>query len=278
MPHATWLVGACLFAVALSSCGRAPVLPPGAGGAAAAPRQDVFQVPPDRSLNAADYIEAGLPTYDHPWQPAEMGLAAQVLTEVSAGNPAALPRFQSEKSGIVFARLVARDNLDLYANAAYPLEARYESSLAHLQGLVKLLHLYTAAGEADLTGDSELLELMDAQVRLAAVIHSLAAQVVAGLDRNDPRASALPQMQAGSEKIVDGCLVTLTERDFYRTAELKRFAEMLQESLPGLLPHLSPAGREKLLARLRALPEEGVVSDMRPELEALRDAATAPAR
>ena len=275
MTRATRLAGACLIAVAITGCGRAPLAPQGAGPAAAgAPLQDVFQVPPDRSLNAADYIAAGLPAYDHAWQPAELGLAAQVLTDLAAGNPAALPRYQSVKSGAVFARLVARNNLDLYANATFPLEARYQSSLAHLQGLVKLLNLYSAAGDANLTGDSELLELMIAQVRLAVVIHSLAEQVVAGLDPNDPSAAALPRMQAGSEKIVDGCLVTLTERNAYRTSELKRFAGMLQESLPALMPHLSSAGREKILARLRALPEEGVVSDMRPELEALRDVVT----
>lgn len=68
----------------------------------------------DQSLTEEEYAALGMPTHDRLWSDAEMAKAASVLQTLGQNAPEHLPRFNSKRSGKVFARLAARENLEAY--------------------------------------------------------------------------------------------------------------------------------------------------------------------
>src|SRR5687768_13419983 len=80
--------------------------------AAAGPAAEPSNAIRDHSLPADKYIELGLPSYDRTWSGPEMTAAANALRSIAATSPQQLPRLNSGRSGAVFARIMAPDNLD----------------------------------------------------------------------------------------------------------------------------------------------------------------------
>jgi hypothetical protein len=70
----------------------------------------------DESLTSDEYIRLGMPAHDREWSVAEMTDAAQVLTLLVQKGYVKLPRYKSERSGEVFARLVSPQKLALFTN------------------------------------------------------------------------------------------------------------------------------------------------------------------
>lgn len=122
---------------------------------------------PDQSLPAADYITLGLPSYDRPWIGQDMAVAASKLQSLS---PEKLPRFNSSRSGQVFARIVARDNLNFFRTGSLPIEIRISSSLDYLGGISAIIKLYASAFMANKATGDDLIELMGANLQAVQVV------------------------------------------------------------------------------------------------------------
>src|SRR5580704_15216011 len=87
---------------------------------AAAPAKAAADAPTDQSLTTEQYVELGLPAPDRPWTGEEMTQAAEVLSRIAAGGAERLPRYRSERSGEVFARLTSADNLEVVTRDSLP--------------------------------------------------------------------------------------------------------------------------------------------------------------
>src|SRR4051812_40964048 len=98
-----WLA---LLLVAAWGCGTGATERPQATAPDQAP-----SAPPDRSLTRDEYMKAGAPAPDKPWSAAEMAAAAKALSAILEKNPDGLPRYQSERSGDLFARVISDENL-----------------------------------------------------------------------------------------------------------------------------------------------------------------------
>jgi len=241
------------------------------------PTQSDLQPPTDKSLTLDEYIEAGIPAHDRSWSGDDMTRAANILVAIAQKDASHLPRYHGEHSGKAFERLTADENLDLYRNRSLPLEQRLPDALNYMQSANQILKLYLAAFNQNAVGDSELVELSGAQLRVTVVMIELANEFLPTLDKDDPtypvRMQGLQRMKNGMASTVAGSLQTLTESHAYRTSELKRFAGHLEATLPDILPELPDGSRAESLIRLRSFLDDPKMQHLKPELDILVAAA-----
>ncbi len=129
--------------------------------------------PADKSLALEQLIEAGMPAHDRDWSGNDMTRAANILAAIAQKDAGHLPRYRSQPSGRAFERLTANEILDLYRNRSLPLEQRFFDALNYMQSSNEILRLYLAAFNQHVVGDSELIELAGAQLRVSVVMITL---------------------------------------------------------------------------------------------------------
>lgn len=236
------------------------------------PQSDV-RPPADKSLPLEKYIEAGLPAHDRNWSGGDMTRAATILMAIAQTDMGHLPRYRSQLSGAAFERLTANENLDMYRDRRLPLEQRLPDALSFMQSGNQILSLYLAAFGQQAVGDSELVELAGAQLRLSVVMIALVNEFLPTLDKDDPtypvRMNGLRQMKGGLATIVAGSLQTLTESHAYRTSELKRLVGYMQRTFPDILPELPEGSRTEFVVRLRSFSDDPRMQHLNPELDQL---------
>jgi hypothetical protein len=233
-------------------------------------------VPADHSLTPDAYIQAGVPALDRPWSGEDMAKAARVLTALSGKDPGNLPRFRSERSGAVFARLTSTENLEAFRNRKVPIETRFPQAIGYGEPLNAILKLYLSAFLKNAIGDSEIVELLGAQLRIMVMAMELVDEFIPTLDKNDPkfkvRMQGLEKMKQGLAMMAAGGLLTLTEVDSYRSGERARLVGYMKETFPAIVPRLLPDARAETLARLEALEKDPKLQDLQPGLTELRTA------
>ncbi len=239
--------------------------------------QSDVRPPADKSLTLEIYIEAGLPAHDRNWSGDDMTRAAKILAAIAQTDTGHLPRYRSQHSGAAFERLTANDNLDMYRSRSLPLEQRLPDALNYMQSSNQILKLYLAAFNQHAVGDSELVELAGAQLRVSVVMIRLVNEFLPTLEKDDPtypvRMDGLRRMKGGMASVVAGNLQTLTESHAYRTSELKRLVGYMQSTLPDILPELSEGSRTESLIRLRSFSDDPQMQHLNPELDQLLAAA-----
>jgi hypothetical protein len=238
------------------------------GGAPADPKASV-----DESLTSEEYLRLGLPAQDREWSGDDMARAAKTLESLAQKGYRQLPRYKSERSGEVFARLTSPQNLDGFKNRTLPLEARFPESLNYLQGSNAVLKLYLAGYLKKEVRDTELIELVGALLRTTAVMLELVDEFLPTIKKDDPtyqvRMQGLDQMRRGLASIVAGSLKTLTERESYRASELVKLVGYMQETMPVIVPRLPPGARTETLLRLEKMQEDPALKDLQPGLREL---------
>ena len=231
------------------------------------------KAPRDESLTSEEYIRLGLAAPDREWSGNDMVEAEKVLASLANKGYRQLPRYQSERSGEVFARLTSPQNLNLFRNRSLPLEARLPQSLSYFQAGGQIFKLYLSAFLKKDVRDSELVELMGAQFRSTAVVLEIVDEFLTTLKKDDPkyqvRMQGLEQMKQGLASIVAGGLQTLTERESYRGNELARLVGYMQETFPMIVPRLLPGAGAETLIRLEKLQTDSAMKDLEPGLREL---------
>lgn len=227
----------------------------------------------DKSLTPAAYIELGLPADDREWAGPDMEKANAVLSELVKEDPAKLPRFNSPRSGKVFARLTNPANLSIANNRSLPMDWRMSHMLSYFTAATAVAKMYLAADPRALTLGAEQLELLGSTLHAAVALAALAAELVPTLDPKDPtypvRMKGLQGMRGGLATMVSGCLMTLTEAQ-YAERDRARLLGHLEETLPRLFPHLPDGMKAELPVRLRELEADPKMNFAADRLHALR--------
>lgn len=199
-----------------------------------------------------------------------MAKAVAVLENFASTDAAQLPRYRSKKSGLLFDRLTADDNLGLYRNKTLPLELRFPDAMQYLESFNKLSKVYLSAFIKKKVGDSELIENMGATLRITVVMISLVNEFLQTIDINDPnnavRKQGLEQMKNGMSNVVAGALQTLTESSAFRSSERKRLCRSLQSTLPEILPELSDATQAEFRSTMKSFIGDSALQNLNPEL------------
>jgi hypothetical protein len=142
----------------------------------------------------------------------------------------------------------------------------------------QLMKLYFHAYNQQAVGSSELIELLNAQLKMTAVLVTLMHEFIPTLDPADPtypvRMQGLAKMRNGTATLVSGCLDTLTERHVYTTVDRQRHLECLEETLPELMLGVPESSRSEFLVRLRSFQQDAQMSDLEPQLSRVTDAVS----
>lgn len=272
MSQPSKIVIAVLTALALLpaafGCSKAPTPVSGqANRSDATGKQDDAHA--DASLTVEQYVRLGMPAPDREWSPQDMLRAYEVLAALAKEDHQQLPRYQSERSGQMFARIASPQNLNQFKNAALPLEVRMTGAVSFAQVSHQLLSVYLSGFVNDQTRDTELVELTGMVFRMTVFLVSLVDEFLPTIKSDDPRyqvrIDGLEQMKRGMASMVAGTLDSLSARE-YRTDELKRLISYLQETLPGILPQLSEVARTETALRLEKMQNDDSFNELQPQL------------
>jgi len=227
-------------------------------------------VPADDSLTTAEYVGLGAPPPDRPWSGDDMATMETVLAKVVQQGPRRLPRFQSARSGAVFARMTSPGDLAAFTDRSVPLETRAPQALKYTKATQEIGKLYVNAFLKRETGDSEMLEIQAAWVRSAALLSGFVDEIEPTLKKPRPesamRLQGLAEVKRGNTLVVQSAIMSLTETHAYRASERIRFIGHLRETLPVILPKLEPGPRDDAVRRLDALRGNPAYNDLQPAL------------
>jgi len=84
------------------------------------------------------------------------------------------------------------------------------------------------------------------------------------------------QFRSGTATVISGALQKLSETHVYRTSELGRFVGYMKSTLPVLLREIPDGSRTEFLIRIRLLPGDPKMQDLKPGLEELVEAVNKP--
>ena len=211
-----------------------------------------------------------------------MTQAAVALETLGSEDPNFLPRSISSRSAPIFRKIIATDNLALFQVPNVSLNDRAADAFEYHEALARIFAVYHSAFRGAGRGDSELIELMGAQLRLAELVLDLNAQYVATLNPHDSRygdrTEGAETVRIGAVTIIRGSLRTLSERDVYRSSERARLVTLLRETLPELLRRIDPQLREEILKLIDQLAADPALEELQPGLGGLRGEAHSRSR
>lgn len=150
----------------------------------------------DHSLSLDEYRQLGMPDHKHVWNMEDYSSAFFVLNTVKYENPKALPVRGSERSGILFSRMISMDNLSFLQDVTLPLHAKADLIKWFVNTLMELKVAYTIPG---LQEQYYIRELIDIDIFRLSVSHQMLAlgqQINKSEDPSDQAmASDYPQIQ-----------------------------------------------------------------------------------
>ncbi len=274
-------IGVCILATGCGpsqpSTGRQPALSASPPTTALAPPTGSGEFgPDDRSLTSDEYLRLGAPADDRPWTSAEMTKVQKVLTDLAKKDSRQLPRYRSERSGKVFARLTDDENLGLARNATFPLSVRLSEILTYSKEFGAISKVYMAAFAEQHIGGREMVELTAHLFRVMVAITDVVDEYLPTIPKDDPdysgRMAGFERMKQGAATSVNGALILLTERDAYSAPDRVRFAELVTPTLPLLVRRLKPGSRAEMVQTLETMNTDPKLKELQPALGKLRDA------
>lgn len=255
-----------LLALALTlSCGASPGEP---------------RVPPDESLSSHQYQQLGFPRLEPDWSPAERTKARSVLRSLAAERPEQLPRFASESSGVVFAKLIdeefnRRGDFE-GAVGAVPvgeLEKMEADEVAHLIQGDTLEGIYAPESTGGLLFDRELVQFASHRLAKAVALRSDLQANLAEVEASPTRgqdfgARYRELLQFNDQVLVQlvANITTLAVAERFTRAARSDAAALLAEQIPQIAPLLSTEAQANLR---QFIHEAGASPGADPRLKAL---------
>jgi len=182
----------------------------------------------DHSLTVLEYQELGMPDYSKVWNIEDYSIAFYVLNTLKYNRAKALPVRDSEKSGVVFSRMISIDNLSFLQDEALPLWAKADKMKWFVNTLMELKVAYTMVG---MERQYYIRELMDIDIFRVSVAQKM---LDLGLEINDSEDPSDIDMQSDYphiQKMYLGILVELFEQQTYTSLYPEPTLELLADSL-----------------------------------------------
>lgn len=231
---------------------------------------------PASTLDVAAFMKRGVPSVDRPWSAKDYSDATGALRGL---KPDALPNLGDPKSGPVFARFVAEENLKFIRDESIPLDSRFPEAIELVGEGKKLLALYLDGEKHGTHLEPELLGLTAMMVTEAAAMLDLSGAFIKTLNPKDPkygvRMEGAARMTRGASEVARGCLATFTEKVTYSTVDRRTFAEALRGPFPKLIASLAAADRQEISAKLAEVIADEKDATLKDSLVALQTAVNA---
>ena len=124
----------------------------------------------DHSLTLVEYQELGMPDYNSVWSMEDYSNAFFVLNTLKYENAKALPSRESERSKVLFSRMISIDNLAFLQDETLPLYAKASMIQWFVNTLMELKVAYTTIGTER---QYYVRELMDIDILRVSVAHKM---------------------------------------------------------------------------------------------------------
>lgn len=139
----------------------------------------------DHSLSLEEYQERGIPDYDMVWNMENYSTAFFVLNTIKYENPKALPVRESEKSGMLFSRMISIENLSFLQDEELPLWAKADMIKWFVNTLMELKVVYQTIGTEQQYYVKELIDIDIFRVSVAHKMLELGQQINESEDPSD---------------------------------------------------------------------------------------------
>jgi len=182
----------------------------------------------DHSLTLVEYQELGMPDYNSVWSMEDYSTAFYVLNTLKYQNLKALPSRDSEKSKVLFSRMISIDNLSFLEDETIPLYAKAGLIKWFVNTLMELKVAYTTIGTERQYYVRELMDIDIFRVRVAQKMLELGNEINESEDPSDvDMQSDYPQIQLMYLNI----LTELFELQQHTTQYPEQTLELLSDSL-----------------------------------------------
>ena len=182
----------------------------------------------DHSLTLLEYQDLGMPDYNSVWSMEDYSNAFFVLNTLKYGNLKALPVRDSEKSGVLFSRMISIDNLSFLQDEALPLWAKADMIKWFVNTLMELKVVYTTVGTERQYYVRELMDIDIFRVSVAHLMLELGQKINESEDPSDvDMQSDFPAIQLMYLNI----LTELFELQQYTSLYPEQTLELLSDSL-----------------------------------------------
>jgi hypothetical protein len=182
----------------------------------------------DHSLSLDEYKQLGMPDHAHVWNINDYSSAFYVLNTLKYENPKALPSRGSEKSGLLFSRMISTDNLSFLQDVTLPLHTKADMIKWFVNTLMELKVAYTIPGNADQYYIRELIDIDIFRLSVSHYMLDLGQEINASDDPSDAAmASDYPQIQ---QMYLDLLGELFTKQDYQAHIPLPTL-ELLSDSL-----------------------------------------------
>jgi hypothetical protein len=241
------------------------------------------RVPPDESLTPVEYEELGLPDLEPDWNSEERTKARSLLRRLAAERPNQLPRFASDLSGAVFAKLVHEE---------FDRRAEFEGTIGQLSGreleqldpdeLARLVQgdslegIYGLESTGGLLFDRELVELtaqrlgeaLALRTDLEANLAHVRASPELATPEKDFTARYTEMLQINDQVLVQllSNLAAFAIAERFTSVARSDAASHLVEQIPQIAPMLSAEAHADLR---EIISEAGATPGADPQLAAL---------
>jgi len=182
----------------------------------------------DHSLTLVEYKELGMPDYNSVWSMQDYSNAFYVLNTLKYENAKALPSRESERSKVLFSRMISIDNLSFLQDETLPLYAKAELIKWFVNTLMELKVAYTTIGSNTQYYIRELIDIDIFRVSVAQKMLELGNEINESEDPSDvDMQSDYPAIQLMYLNI----LTELFELQQYTSLYPEQTLELLSDSL-----------------------------------------------
>ncbi len=182
----------------------------------------------DHSLTLVEYKELGMPDYNSVWSMQDYSNAFYVLNTLKYENAKALPSRESERSKVLFSRMISIDNLSFLQDETLPLYAKAELIKWFVNTLMELKVAYTTIGSNTQYYIRELIDIDIFRVSVAQKMLELGNEINESEDPSDvDMQSDYPAIQLMYLNI----LTELFELQQYTLLYPEQTLELLSDSL-----------------------------------------------
>lgn len=126
----------------------------------------------DHSLSLEEYARLGMPDHSRIWDINDYSYAFLVLNTLKVQKPEALPSRSSERSAVLFKRMISKDNLSFLDDESLQLWTRADKIKWFINTMMELKVAYTLIGVEQ---QYYAGELMDIDIFRITVLHEMLA-------------------------------------------------------------------------------------------------------
>lgn len=225
---------------------------------------------PDKSLTTEEYVALGMPDPDKTWSGEDGLRAVKLLAALAKDHPEQLPRYQSNKSGAMYARLTSPDNLAACRDPEMDLADRTQICVKWHAAHVQLFDIYYAAFEKGQVRDSEMVDIDGALMRNVVLTVDFWEEMAPTLDPNEEDyivgMKHYETAQYATKGMMEGGLQALTEQHLYRKGELLRLIAHMDETFPAMIVRVPKSLRAEVMQKLADYQTKPSMSKFQPAL------------